>query len=118
MKTPCSILILLTALSAGAQTTVAGQPVTAAVNASKTGPPISPYIYGQFLEHIGNITYSGLWSEMLDDRKFFYPVAPAPPAGADSGQGGFGAGRRGRRGVGPGRWNPIGPVESVVMDTN
>ncbi len=31
------------------------QPVNATIDASKTGPPISKYIYGQFLEHGGNI---------------------------------------------------------------
>jgi alpha-N-arabinofuranosidase len=31
------------------------QPVHASIDASKTGPPISKYIYGQFLEHGGNI---------------------------------------------------------------
>ena len=54
---------------------------------------------------------------MLDDRKFYYAVMPKPadePSPARGGMGGFG-GRR--RGVGPGRWNPIGPVDSVVMDT-
>ncbi len=39
------------------------------------------------------------------------------PEDPNAGQrgGGFGPGRR--RNVGPGRWNPIGPVDSVVMDT-
>src|ERR1035437_6085000 len=56
--------------------------VSATVDASKTGPPISKYIYGQFLEHGGDIVNTGVWSEMLVDRKFCYPVAasaPTPP---------------------------------------
>lgn len=115
VKTLNLILILLATISAGAQSTTPGQPVTATVDASKTGPPISPYVYGQFLEHIGNLIYSSLWSEMLDDRKFYYAVAPAP-AGDANAQGGFGGAGR-RRGVAPGRWNPIGPANSVIMDT-
>jgi alpha-L-arabinofuranosidase len=115
MKTTCTILLFLVALAVAGQTTDPGRPVTVTVDASKTGPPISPYVYGQFLEHIGNLIYSGLWSEMLDDRKFYYAVEPAPAGNPESGQRGSG-GRR--RGIGPGRWNPIGPVDSVVMDTN
>ena len=55
---------------------------------------------------------------MLDDRKFFYAVMPKPEDSnaGERGPIGFGGGRR--RGVGPGRWNPIGPVDSVMMDTN
>jgi alpha-N-arabinofuranosidase len=33
---------------------------------------ISPYIYGQFIEHLGRCIYGGIWAEMLEDRKFFY----------------------------------------------
>ena len=50
------------------------------VDASKTGAPISKYIYGQFIEHLGRCIYGGIWSEMLEDRKFFYPVDGAAPA--------------------------------------
>ena len=95
-----------------------GQPHAplAQIDASKSGPPISPYIYGQFLEHAGSLIYSSLWSEMLDDRKFYYAVTNKPAEDPNPRQrGGFGPGRR--RNVGPGRWNPIGPAESVVMDT-
>ena len=59
--------ILLVSAIASAQT----QPVTATIDASKTGPPISKYIYGQFLEHIGGIVNNNIWAEMLDDRKFY-----------------------------------------------
>ncbi|HLZ55120.1 MAG TPA: alpha-N-arabinofuranosidase, partial [Verrucomicrobiae bacterium] len=114
MKTTCSILVVLTALAAGAQTRASSRPVIAAVDATKTGPPVSPYVYGQFLEHIGSLIYNSLWSEMLDDRKFYYAVTNKPAENPDAGQREFGPGRR--RGVGPGRWNPIGPVDSVVMD--
>jgi len=44
------------------------------VDASKTREPISPYIYGQFIEHLGQCIYGGIWAEMLEDRKFYYPV--------------------------------------------
>ena len=44
------------------------------INAAKTGAPISKYIYGQFIEHLGRCIYGGIWAEMLEDRKFFYAV--------------------------------------------
>ena len=56
--------------------------VNATIDTSRTGAPISKNIYGQFLEHGGDIVNTGVWSEMLVDRKFFYPVAtsaPTPP---------------------------------------
>ena len=59
-----------------------GRVVNATIDASKTGAPISKNIYGQFLEHGGDIVNTGVWAEMLVDRKFFYPVAataPTPP---------------------------------------
>ncbi len=36
--------------------------------------PISEYVYGQFIEHLGKCIYGGLWAEMIEDRKFYYPV--------------------------------------------
>jgi alpha-N-arabinofuranosidase len=46
----------------------------AVIDATQTGPPISRYIYGQFIEHLGRCIYGGIWAEMLEDRKFFYEV--------------------------------------------
>jgi alpha-N-arabinofuranosidase len=40
------------------------------LDASKTGSPISKYVYGQFVEHLGRSIYGGLWAEMIEDRKF------------------------------------------------
>ncbi len=94
---------------------VQGRLVSANIDASKTGPPISPYVYGQFLEHAGGLIYSSLWCEMLDDRKFYYDVTNKFPENPNAGARGFG-GFPGRRNVGPGRWNPVGPMAAVVMD--
>ncbi|MFA6241599.1 MAG: alpha-L-arabinofuranosidase C-terminal domain-containing protein [Candidatus Hydrogenedentales bacterium] len=47
------------------------------IDTTKTGAPISKYIYGQFIEHLGRCIYGGIWAEMLEDRKFFYPVGAA-----------------------------------------
>ncbi|OGD20526.1 MAG: hypothetical protein A2W03_02220 [Candidatus Aminicenantes bacterium RBG_16_63_16] len=44
------------------------------IDAEKTGKPMSKYIYGQFIEHLGRCIYQGIWAEMLEDRKFFWPV--------------------------------------------
>jgi alpha-L-arabinofuranosidase len=34
--------------------------------------PMSEYIYGQFIEHLGKCIYGGIWAEVLQDRKFWY----------------------------------------------
>ncbi|MDD8043943.1 MAG: alpha-L-arabinofuranosidase C-terminal domain-containing protein [Verrucomicrobiota bacterium] len=44
------------------------------IQADQTGPDISPYIYSQFIEHLGRCIYGGMWAEMLEDRKFFFPI--------------------------------------------
>ncbi len=47
----------------------------AVVDLSRKTGPISPYIYGQFIEHLGRCIYGGIWAEMLEDRKFCNLVA-------------------------------------------
>ena len=105
----CALLASPGALRSQART------INATLDTSKTGTPISKYIYGQFLEHGGDIVNTGVWAEMLVDRKFFYPVAssaPTPPpviANADGNP-------RFRRT--PTRWwAPIGGDSVVTMDT-
>ncbi len=44
------------------------------IHGNKTREPLSKYVYGQFIEHLGRCIYGGIWAEMLEDRKFFYPV--------------------------------------------
>ena len=48
--------------------------ITVKIDTAKTGAPISPYIYGQFIEHLGRCIYGGIWAEMLEDRKFYFPI--------------------------------------------
>jgi alpha-N-arabinofuranosidase len=54
--------------------------VQVSVDVAKTRAPISKYVYGQFIEHLGRCIYGGLWAEMLEDRKFYYPVTGEAPA--------------------------------------
>lgn len=46
------------------------------VHAEETGQPINPFVYGQFIEHLGRCIYGGIWAEMLEDRKFYFPITP------------------------------------------
>ncbi len=48
--------------------------VAVTVDAARANAPISPYVYGTFIEHQGRSIYGGVWAEMLQDRKFYYPV--------------------------------------------
>jgi alpha-N-arabinofuranosidase len=108
------LALLLTLLSAPALAPAQPHPLSAAIDVSKTGATISKYIYGQFLEHGGDIVNTGVWSEMLVDRKFFYPVAasaPTPPPVV----GNAGGNPRFRR-VPTRWWAPIGR-DVVTMDT-
>jgi len=60
------------------QDSLLGTDVGIHIDASQTGAPISKYIYGQFIEHLGRCIYGGIWAEMLEDRKFFYSVGSEP----------------------------------------
>ncbi len=42
------------------------------IDASVEREPIHPFVYGQFIEHLGRCIYGGIWAEMLEDRKFFH----------------------------------------------
>jgi len=50
--------------------------IEAKIDVNRTGEPINPMIYGQFIEHLGRCIYGGIWAEMLEDRKFFFVVTP------------------------------------------
>ncbi|MHB8636546.1 MAG: alpha-N-arabinofuranosidase [Fimbriimonadaceae bacterium] len=84
------------------------QSITAKIDASRTSAPISPYVYGMFLEHIGSLITGSIWAEMLDDRKFYKPIPSAAPEQT-------GGPRFGRGQLRP--WTLIGPASSVSMDT-
>jgi alpha-L-arabinofuranosidase len=62
-----TLFAIISCVGATAQTTIT-------VNTSKENQPISKYIYGQFIEHLGKSVYGGLWAEMILDRKFYFPV--------------------------------------------
>ena len=44
------------------------------VYADRERPAMHPFIYGQFIEHMGRCIYGGIWAEMLEDRKFYFPI--------------------------------------------
>lgn len=82
----------------------AAQPVTASIDARRVGPPITPLVFGGFMEP----ATTRVWAEMLSDRKFFNRVTSQPDPAAVTG----GFGRRGPQR----RWLPVGPDGLVVMD--
>ena len=101
------ILLLGAALIVGAlaqSPNTAAKRISVSIDASKTAAPISPYIYGQFIEHIADTVNRSLWAEMIDDRKFYYDINSKP------------SDRKPVRGRVANLWRPIGPDESVTMD--
>jgi alpha-N-arabinofuranosidase len=87
-----------------------GPPTEITVDTSHTREAISPYIYGQFIEHLGRCIYGGIWAEMLEDRKFYYPV----PAGREI----WRETRQQARVLAASPWKVAGPPEVVRMTTN
>ena len=88
----------------------AASPLSVTIEGRQTSPPVTQYEYGMFIEPIGGLIARTLWAEMLDDRKFFYPVVaegedPPVPESVE-----------GRRGITYRKWRPIGGEGAVVMD--
>jgi alpha-N-arabinofuranosidase len=81
--------------------------ISATIDAAKLSEPISKYDYGMFIEHIGTLINHGIWAELLDDRKFYFPVTSVEPKRENQ----MGSFMRQER-----HWAPIGPDASVTMD--
>jgi alpha-N-arabinofuranosidase len=70
-----SLIIIISAIFLGRCSQYTSEElVKVEVDISKTTTPIEKYIYGQFIEHLGRCIYGGIWAEMIQDRKFYYPV--------------------------------------------
>ncbi|MFC2124698.1 alpha-L-arabinofuranosidase C-terminal domain-containing protein [Bacteroidota bacterium] len=80
------------------------------------GEPISKYIYGQFIEHLGRCIYGGIWAEMLEDRKFYYPITDDYSPWGTSKDDFWKAGEFPILTTSP--WKVIGPEGCVKMDSN
>jgi len=85
-------------------------PIVVTVDATQTKEPISKYMYGMFIEHIGNLINHSLWSEMLDDRKFYFAIDSKPEPQA------AGAPNPNRQRMQYKKWRPVGPDDFISMD--
>jgi alpha-N-arabinofuranosidase len=95
-----------------APATAAAPTVTAQIDLSRRHEAVSPYEYGMFIEPIGGLVARSLWAEMLDDRKFYFPVIdaahdPSLPASAE-----------GHPAMALRKWRPIGDAAAVTMTTD
>ena len=84
---------------------LAAQTITATIDGSAKGTPISPLIYGMFIEHGGSLLEQGFRAELLDDRKFYFAIGQKPPPRP----GPFRLAARG--------WKAVGPADAVRMDS-
>lgn len=105
-----SLSVVPATVAQQSQASVSDQ-LKATIDTQHTADPVSKYIFGGFIEHIGTTIYRSLWAELLDDRKFYFPISSIDPPSA--------AGRQGN----PIRtqlrkWRPVGPDEAVIMDTD
>ncbi|MCF7802762.1 MAG: alpha-N-arabinofuranosidase [Candidatus Marinimicrobia bacterium] len=90
-------------------TSAFSQPATVTIDQTETREEISKYIYGQFIEHLGQCIYGGIWAEMLEDRKFYYPVP------AESEDAIWRITDRQARVLNASPWQVIGPEGTVTM---
>jgi alpha-N-arabinofuranosidase len=101
LRALCVPLLAATVLAGGAS----AQTITATIDGTARGTPISPLIYGMFIEHGGSLLEHGFRAEMLDDRKFYYAIGQKAPTRP----GPFRLAARG--------WQPLGAPGVVRMDS-
>ncbi|MBB6251128.1 alpha-L-arabinofuranosidase C-terminal domain-containing protein [Nitrospirillum iridis] len=87
-----------------------GQAVTARIDLTHPAAAVTPYAYGMFIEPIGGLLNRALWAELLDDRKFYFPVVaegqdPPQPESVE-----------GKPALVNRKWRPLGDAAAVTMD--
>jgi alpha-N-arabinofuranosidase len=103
-----ALLLSLGVLHAGDHRAVGGDALSVSIDVGRKGEPINPFIYGQFIEHLGRCVYGGIWAEMLEDRKFFFPVTDEYDPYKSLRDSKFPV-------VGASPWEVLGPAGSVTM---
>jgi alpha-N-arabinofuranosidase len=106
-------LALVACLSVAAQQAQPNipDPLVVTIDTQRTSYAVSKYVFGSFIEHIGTLIYRSMWAELLDDRKFYFPITstdtqtPRPQSGNPM--------RQQLR-----KWRPMGPESVVVMDAD
>jgi alpha-N-arabinofuranosidase len=81
--------------------------LAATINTQSFRPTISPKLYGGFIEHIGNLINHSLWSEMLDDRKFFHGVIEKPETKPSHPLAALSFNQK---------WLAVGPISAIELD--
>ena len=86
-------------------------PLKVTIDPQQTSDPVSKYVFGSFIEHIGTLIYRSMWAELLDDRKFYFPITSSDPETPR------------RQSGNPMRqqlhkWRPVGPDNVAVMDAS
>ena len=106
----CSVFVQ--AENPAAETQPVAQTLTAqiSIDPQSKNEPISEFVFGQFIEHMGRSIYGGIWAEMLEDRKFLYPVDAERPAWKTT--------DGGTRVLTASPWGVVGPKENVAMSTD
>ena len=82
--------------------------LSATIDTRQTSEPVSQYVFGMFIEHIAKTMYSSLWAEMLDDRKFYFPIVAKDIEGQGR--------ERGFPGMQVRKWRPVGGDEVATLD--
>jgi alpha-N-arabinofuranosidase len=100
------------AVASGTAAPADAQAIRATIDTSRTSAAVTPYEYGMFIEPIGGLVNRTLWAEMLDDRKFHYPVRvegkdEKVPDTVE-----------GRPAPAFRKWRPIGGEDAVMMDSS
>jgi alpha-N-arabinofuranosidase len=112
-------LLAFAALAVSSPASAETAPVAVRIDASERAAPVSPFLYGMFIEPIGNLVARSLWAEMLDDRKFYADVRPASE---DPTRRPVKAGRRasaiasGVRSAATAQWRWTGPTRSSAAE--
>jgi Alpha-L-arabinofuranosidase len=87
------------------------KPLIVTIDTHQTADPVSKYVFGSFIEHIGTLIYRSMWAELLDDRKFYFPIS-SKDSEAPKTQSGNPMRQQLRK------WRPVGPDEIIVMDSD
>ncbi len=49
--------------------------IAVTIDPRQTAEPVSKYEFGMFIQHLRPLIYRSLRSEMIDDRKFYFPIS-------------------------------------------